>query len=100
MSADGCKTLLEVDRLAVEFRTRSTAPCGTVRWRTSSCTPKGEIVGLVGESGSGKSVLSYALLGISDRRRASPGSQRFRRHRPACGRRGDALAICAGARSQ
>ena len=27
---------------------------------------KGEIVGLVGESGSGKSVLSYALLGISD----------------------------------
>jgi peptide/nickel transport system ATP-binding protein len=27
---------------------------------------KGEIVGLVGESGSGKSVLSYAMLGISD----------------------------------
>ena len=39
---------------------------------------KGEIVGLVGESGSGKSVLSYALLGISDRAaRVTGGSAVF-----------------------
>jgi ABC-type uncharacterized transport system YnjBCD ATPase subunit len=50
---------------------------------------KGEIVGLVGESGSGKSVLSYALLGISDAAAQVTGRQRaVRRHRPAAGRRG------------
>ncbi len=57
--------LLEVRDLSLEFRTRS----GTVRALegVNLRLHKGEVVGLVGESGSGKSVLSYALLGISDR---------------------------------
>lgn len=57
--------LLEVRGFGLEFRTRS----GTVRALEGIALAirKGEIVGLVGESGSGKSVLSYALLGISDR---------------------------------
>jgi len=57
--------LLDVKDFALEFRTRG----GTVRALegVSLQLQKGEIVGLVGESGSGKSVLSYALLGISDR---------------------------------
>ena len=50
--------------LSLEFRTRG----GIVHaLRTCRSTiDKGEIVGMVGESGSGKSVLSFALLGISD----------------------------------
>jgi peptide/nickel transport system ATP-binding protein len=57
--------LLDVQGFGLEFRTRS----GTVRALEGIDLRihKGEIVGLVGESGSGKSVLSYALLGISDR---------------------------------
>ena len=57
--------LLDVKDFGLEFRTRS----GTVRALegVNLSLRKGEIVGLVGESGSGKSVLSYALLGISDR---------------------------------
>lgn len=57
--------LLDVRGFGLEFRTRS----GTVRALEGIdlSIRKGEIVGLVGESGSGKSVLSYALLGISDR---------------------------------
>jgi peptide/nickel transport system ATP-binding protein len=57
--------LLDVRDFALEFRTRS----GVVRALegVDLRIRKGEIVGLVGESGSGKSVLSYALLGISDR---------------------------------
>ncbi len=57
--------LLDVRDFGLEFRTRG----GTVRALEgiSLQLHKGEIVGLVGESGSGKSVLSYALLGISDR---------------------------------
>jgi peptide/nickel transport system ATP-binding protein len=56
--------LLDVQGLSLEFRTRS----GTVRAleHVNLRLHKGEIVGLVGESGSGKSVLSYAMLGISD----------------------------------
>ncbi|MCW5637321.1 MAG: ABC transporter ATP-binding protein, partial [Rubrivivax sp.] len=56
--------LLDVCDLALEFRTRS----GTVRAleHVNLRIHKGETVGLVGESGSGKSVLSYAMLGISD----------------------------------
>jgi len=56
--------LLEVRDFSLEFRTRS----GTVRAieHVNLRLNKGEIVGLVGESGSGKSVLSYAMLGISD----------------------------------
>ncbi len=57
--------LLDVQDFGLEFRTRS----GTVHalQGVDLRIRKGEIVGLVGESGSGKSVLSYALLGISDR---------------------------------
>jgi peptide/nickel transport system ATP-binding protein len=49
----------------LEFRTRG----GTVRALEGIDLQvhRGEVVGLVGESGSGKSVLSYAMLGISDR---------------------------------
>ena len=57
--------LLDVRDFGLEFRTRS----GTVHALegVNLQVRKGEIVGLVGESGSGKSVLSYAMLGISDR---------------------------------
>jgi peptide/nickel transport system ATP-binding protein len=68
--------LLDVKDFALEFRTRG----GTVRALegVSLQLQKGEIVGLVGESGSGKSVLSYALLGISDRAaRVTGGSAVF-----------------------
>ncbi len=65
----------------------SSAPAAArcARSKASTCSiDKGEIVGLVGESGSGKSVLSYALLGISDRAaRVTGGSARVRRHRSA-----------------
>ena len=56
--------LLDVKGFGLEFRTRS----GTVRALEGIdlALHTGEIVGLVGESGSGKSVLSYAMLGISD----------------------------------
>ena len=56
--------LLDVQGFGLEFRARS----GTVHalQHVNLRLRKGEIVGLVGESGSGKSVLSYALLGISD----------------------------------
>ncbi|MCY7316417.1 MAG: ABC transporter ATP-binding protein [Rubrivivax sp.] len=55
---------MDVQDFGLEFRTRS----GTVHalQHVNLRLHKGEIVGLVGESGSGKSVLSYALLGISD----------------------------------
>ena len=68
--------LLDVKDFGLEFRTRG----GTVRALegVSLQLQKGEIVGLVGESGSGKSVLSYALLGISDRAaRITGGSALF-----------------------
>jgi peptide/nickel transport system ATP-binding protein len=68
--------LLEVQDFSLEFRTRS----GTVHAldHVNLRLDKGEIVGLVGESGSGKSVLSYALLGISDAAaRVTGGSANF-----------------------
>ncbi|MGE0231079.1 MAG: dipeptide ABC transporter ATP-binding protein [Flavobacteriaceae bacterium] len=57
-------TLLDIDRLSVDFKTRN----GTVHAvRDVSFTlKKGETLGIVGESGSGKSVTSYALMRILD----------------------------------
>ncbi len=65
MKADMKPPLLSVRDFSLQFRTRD----GCVRALDSVNLDiaRGEIVGLVGESGSGKSVLSYAMLGISDR---------------------------------
>src|SRR6185369_8691858 len=68
--------LLEVNKLSLQFRTRD----GVVDalQDVSLAVAKGETVGLVGESGSGKSVLSYALLGLSDAAaRITGGSAHF-----------------------
>ena len=76
MSTAGHPPLLDVRDFGLEFRTRS----GTVHalQGVNLRLRKGEIVGLVGESGSGKSVLSYAMLGISDRAaRVTGGSAVF-----------------------
>ena len=69
-------TLLSVDRLCLEFRTRN----GVVRALedVSISLSEGASLGLVGESGSGKSVLSYAILGILDpAARITRGTIRF-----------------------
>jgi peptide/nickel transport system ATP-binding protein len=68
--------LLEVERLSLEFRTRS----GTVRAleNVDLRLRAGEVLGLVGESGSGKSVLSFAVMGIQDpAARITGGAMRF-----------------------
>jgi ABC-type dipeptide/oligopeptide/nickel transport system ATPase component len=68
--------LLEIDKLSLEFRTRS----GIVRAleNVSLQIPEGGSLGLVGESGSGKSVLSFAMLGIQDAAaRVTAGSIHF-----------------------
>ena len=57
-------TVLAVEGLSVEFRTRT----GTVRAldRVGFTLAAGETLALVGESGSGKSVTAFALLGLLD----------------------------------
>ena len=56
--------LLAIDGLSLDFRTRG----GTIRAleHVSLALLRGETLGIVGESGSGKSVLSFAIMGISD----------------------------------
>lgn len=69
-------SLLSVENLSLEFRTRS----GIVRAleNVSLDLPEGGSLGLVGESGSGKSVLSFAILGIQDAAaRITAGAIRF-----------------------
>jgi peptide/nickel transport system ATP-binding protein len=68
--------LLEVDGLALEFRTRS----GIVRAleRVDLVVRRGEILGVVGESGSGKSATALAVLGLLDKAaRVTAGQIRF-----------------------
>ena len=68
--------LLEIDDLSLDFRTRG----GTIRAleQVSLSVAAGETVGIVGESGSGKSVLSFAIMGISDAAaRVTAGQIRF-----------------------
>ncbi|PWC53979.1 ABC transporter ATP-binding protein [Azospirillum sp. TSO22-1] len=69
-------TLLSVENLSLAFRTRA----GTVRALEGVTLDlaKGETLGIVGESGSGKSVLSFAIMGISDpAARIAGGAVRF-----------------------
>lgn len=58
-------SLLSVENVSVEFRTRS----GVVRAleQVSFQLKRGETIALVGESGSGKSVTAFTLMGILDR---------------------------------
>ncbi|MGF1575158.1 MAG: ABC transporter ATP-binding protein [Cyanophyceae cyanobacterium] len=70
-------SLLSVEQLSVEFRTRS----GVVRALedVSFTVNRGETVALVGESGSGKSVTAFTLMGILDRAgRVTAGQALFR----------------------
>ncbi len=55
--------LLELDKIAVTYRSRGRPPVQAVIGATLSLAP-GEIVGLVGESGCGKSTLGRAALGL------------------------------------
>ncbi|MGB0749991.1 MAG: dipeptide ABC transporter ATP-binding protein [Magnetospiraceae bacterium] len=69
-------SLLAVDGLSVEFKTRN----GLVRAldAVSLHLAKGEVLGIVGESGSGKSVTAYTAIGLLDPAgRAAEGSVTF-----------------------
>jgi peptide/nickel transport system ATP-binding protein len=69
-------SLLAVDNLSVEFRTRNGVV--TALHDVSLKVAKGEVLGVVGESGSGKSVTAYTVLGLLDAAgRAAGGSASF-----------------------
>ncbi|MGB6102696.1 MAG: ABC transporter ATP-binding protein [Pusillimonas sp.] len=62
IARDGAQSLLEADRLCVEYRTRSESVMAVQDM--SLIVREGESVALVGESGSGKSTVARAMLGL------------------------------------
>ncbi|WP_366658581.1 ABC transporter ATP-binding protein [Fodinicurvata sp. EGI_FJ10296] len=62
MTADSMETMLEVERLRVEFATRAGVVHGLSD--VSLTVGRGETLGIVGESGSGKSVTAQAVMGL------------------------------------
>jgi peptide/nickel transport system ATP-binding protein len=58
-------TLLEIDRLEVEYRQRRRAPAARAVDNVTFAVDTGTTVGLVGESGSGKSSIGRAVLGLA-----------------------------------
>jgi peptide/nickel transport system ATP-binding protein len=72
-------TLLQVQDLSVEFRTRS--GCVRALEEVTLGVRPGEMVGIVGESGSGKSVTAFTIMGVLDpAARITSGQIRFGTH--------------------
>lgn len=80
-SANGDRTLLEVEHLLVHLPVRSSSPLGTRREHVhavddvSLSLDQGQTLGIVGESGCGKSTLIRAIARLND---ATGGRIRFR----------------------
>jgi ABC-type glutathione transport system ATPase component len=72
------ETLLQVNDLAIRYRSRGAAPHGAVAG-VSFEIARGEVVGVMGESGCGKTSIALALLGLLSRKDAEvSGSAMFR----------------------